>query len=95
METLPSCLYGKFSEWLESEGEWRNPACHVRRAGKSGLAYKEDMAEIPLTHGEITCLLKYTRGQGRQSIELVSVNRRIIWLSNSLVEDSIAREGHL
>src|SRR5258708_18368123 len=70
IQTLPSCLDGRFSEWLESAGEWRNPACHVRRAGRSGVAYKEEMAEIPLTHqqhaykhshGELACLLKYTR----------------------------------
>jgi len=31
IQTLPSCLNGNFSEWLPDLGEWRNPACHVRR----------------------------------------------------------------
>lgn len=47
-----SCISGQFSEWLPTAGEWRNPACHVRRAGRSGTAYKEDYACVPMTHGE-------------------------------------------
>jgi len=71
IQTLPSCIDGKsYSQWIPELGEWRNPACHVRRAGRSGTAYKELYAEIPLTneqhayqhqHGELACLLKYTR----------------------------------
>jgi hypothetical protein len=68
IQTLPSCISGKFSEWLPDLGEWRNPACHVRRAGRSGVAFKEAFACIPLTndehqyqhqHGELACLLRY------------------------------------
>jgi hypothetical protein len=70
IQTLPSCLDRGFSEWIMEIGEWRNPACHVRRAGESGIAYKAPYATIPLTHaqhayqhqhGELACLLKYTR----------------------------------
>jgi len=69
IQALPSRLDGTFSEWLESEGEWRNPGCHVRRAGKSGTAYKEPFAEIPMTQaqhdyqhrfGELGRLRKYS-----------------------------------
>ena len=71
IQTLPSCLDGKsFSEWLPDTGEWRNPACHVRRAGRSGIAFKEEYACIPMTHaqhdyqhryGELACLVKFMR----------------------------------
>jgi hypothetical protein len=71
IQTLPSCLDGQsFSEWIPELGEWRNPACHVRRAGRSGVAYKEPFAQLPMTnaqhayqhnHGELACLVKYTR----------------------------------
>lgn len=71
IQTLPSCLDGKsYAEWVEECGEWRNPACHVRRAGRSGVAYKEPFAQVPMSHdqhayqhrfGELACLLKYTR----------------------------------
>lgn len=65
VQRQPSAISGGFSEWLQDLGEWRNPACHVRRAGKSGIAYKEQYACIPLTHaehrtqhhsGELVCL---------------------------------------
>src|SRR5580704_12813172 len=71
IQTLPSCLDGRsFSEWISERGEWRNPACHVRRAGKSGMAYKAEFSCLPLTHkqhayqhefGELACLMKYSR----------------------------------
>src|ERR1035441_5160581 len=71
IQTFPSCIDGKsYSEWIPELGEWCNPACHVRRAGRSGTAYKEPFAEIPLTnaqhayqhdHGELACLVKFTR----------------------------------
>ncbi len=48
----PSAISGKFSEWLEDIGEWRNPACHVRRANQSGIAKKPEFSAIPLTHEE-------------------------------------------
>jgi hypothetical protein len=68
IQTLPSCISGKSSGWLPDVGEWRNSACHVRRAGRSGVAFKEKFACIPLTneehqyqhqHGELACLLRY------------------------------------
>jgi hypothetical protein len=71
IQTLPSCLDGKsFSEWLPDRGEWRNLACHVRRAGRSGIGFKEAFACLPMTdaqhryqhsHGELACLMKYSR----------------------------------
>ena len=71
VQTLPSALDGKsYSEFLEHLGEWRNPACHVRRAGESGTGYKAEFSAIPLTHdqhafqhqrGELACLVKYCR----------------------------------
>jgi hypothetical protein len=71
IQTLPSALDGKsFSEWLPELGEWRNPACHVRRAGESGTGYKAEFSVIPLTHiqhdyqhryGELACLAKFCR----------------------------------
>ncbi len=71
VQKLPSCLDGKsFSEWIPEIGEWRNPACHVRRAGRSGVAFKEEFACIPMTHdqhayqhnhGELACLMKFSK----------------------------------
>jgi hypothetical protein len=70
VQTLPSCLSGKFSEWLSDLGEWRNPACHVRRAATFGTGFRDvPFTSIPLTHeehayqhqyGELACLAKYT-----------------------------------
>jgi hypothetical protein len=70
IQTLPSCLDGRtFSEWVESIGAWRNLACHVRRAGRSGIAFKEEFACVPMSdpqhkyqhnHGELACLVKFT-----------------------------------
>jgi hypothetical protein len=70
IQTLPSALDGKsFSDWLPDLGEWRNLACHVRRAGRSGVGYKEEFACIPMSdkehkyqhqNGELACLLKFT-----------------------------------
>jgi len=71
IQTLPCCLDGRsYSEFLEHLGEWRNPACHVRRAGESGTGYKAEFCTIPLTHihhayqhqyGELACLAKFSR----------------------------------
>ncbi|WP_088257003.1 hypothetical protein [Fimbriiglobus ruber] len=72
VQKQPSCISARFSEWLDDIGEWRNPACHVRRAGKSGTAYKEPYACIPLTHeehriqhdrGEAACLNRFLGGE--------------------------------
>jgi hypothetical protein len=69
IQTLPSCIDGEsYSEWMGDIGEWRNPACHVRRAGESGTAYKADFVCVPMTNaqhheqtvkGELSCLLRY------------------------------------
>ena|ERR1700735_5016091 len=72
IQILPSCLDGKsFSEWVESEGAWRNPACHVRRARTFGTGFRNvPYTSIPLTHkqhayqhqhGELACLMKFSR----------------------------------
>lgn len=71
IQSLPSALDGRsFSEWLPEQGEWRNLACHVRRAGRSGIAFKEEFACLPMTdaqhryqhaHGELACLMKFSR----------------------------------
>jgi hypothetical protein len=70
IQTLPSCLDLTFSEWLPHLGEWRNLACHVRRAGRSGVAFKEEFACVPMSekqhsyqhqHGELACLRKFSR----------------------------------
>jgi hypothetical protein len=50
IQSQPSCLTGQFSEWTEKG--WRNPACHVRRAGESGTGHKAEYACIPMTHAE-------------------------------------------
>lgn len=50
IQTQPSCISGKFSEYVNGEG--RNPACHVRRSKRSGTGYKALYACIPLTHEE-------------------------------------------
>jgi len=62
----PSCLDGKFSEF--TNGEWRNLACHVRRASNAGTAYKPEFSCVPMTnaqhqyqhsHGELACILAF------------------------------------
>jgi hypothetical protein len=69
IQTLPSCLTCDFSEYLE-DGRKVCVAAHVRRAGESGLAYKAPFSCVPLrqdqhayqhNHGELACLLRFTR----------------------------------
>ena len=69
-----SCLSGKFSEWISELGEWRNPACHVRRAGDSGTGFKAPYACVPMTnpehayqhqHGELAVIQKYNPAVAR------------------------------
>jgi hypothetical protein len=69
IQTLPSCLSGTFSEYLE-DGRKLCVAAHVRRAGESGTAFKAPYSCVPMTqtehlyqhnHGELACLLKFTR----------------------------------
>ena len=66
VQSLPSVISGNYSEWVNGEG--KNPACHVRRASTSGIAYKPPYSAIPLTHeehalqhqkGEWHCLLRF------------------------------------
>jgi hypothetical protein len=68
IQTLPSCLSGHFSEYLD-DGRKLCLAAHVRRAGFSGVAYKALFSVVPLTqiehfyqhqNGELACLLKFT-----------------------------------
>ena len=72
IQTLPSCISGEFSEYLEN-GEGRNPACHVRRASTSGTGYKAEYSCVPLTQaehlvqhqkGEAACLNQFYGGVG-------------------------------
>lgn len=65
----PSCLSGKFSEYVDGEG--RNLACHVRRAATSGTGYKGEFSCVPMTNaehqwqhqkGEFSCLAKFLPG---------------------------------
>src|ERR1700723_609989 len=69
IQTLSSCITGRFSEYLE-DGRKLCVAAHVRRAGESGTAYKAPFSCVPMTqtehlyqhqHGELACLVKYTR----------------------------------
>jgi hypothetical protein len=69
IQTLPSCLTGTFSEYLD-DGRKLCVAAHVRRAGKSGVGFKAPYSVIPLTQlehlhqhqfGELSCLRKFTR----------------------------------
>jgi hypothetical protein len=71
IQTLASCLDGKsFSEWLPEQGEWRNIACHIRRAGPFGTAFKAEFSCVPMTFnqhmyqhqkGELACLRRFSR----------------------------------
>jgi hypothetical protein len=63
----PSCIDGSWSEVLES-GEGRCIACHVRRAGEAGTAFKPEYSAVPMTfdqhneqswHGESSCLNRF------------------------------------
>ncbi len=50
VQRQPSAVSGDFSEYVNGEG--RNIAAHVRRAGESGTGYKAEYACIPLTNDE-------------------------------------------
>lgn len=70
VQRQPSCISGQFSEYVNGEG--RNPACHVRRASRSGIAFKGELCCVPMTHaehayqhqhGEAACLRKFLGGE--------------------------------
>jgi len=42
-----SCLDGQYSEWDGTN--WRNIACHVRRAANSGTGFKPIFSAVPMT----------------------------------------------
>lgn len=50
IQRQPSCISGRYSEWVDGEG--RCEAAHVRRAGKSGTAFKSPYSCVPLTRQE-------------------------------------------
>jgi hypothetical protein len=69
IQTLPSCITGNFSEYLE-DGRKLCIGAHVRRAGFSGIGFKAPFSVVPLTqnehlyqhqHGELACLMKFSR----------------------------------
>lgn len=87
ISTLPSCVSGRFSQYLES-GEGRCIACHVRRASNSGTGYKPEFSAVPLTDeehkyqhsaGELSVILRY--GQGRTGILDCSVEGAKDWFN--------------
>ena len=47
----PSIVSGRFNE-ADAAGELRNVACHVRRAGPAGTAFKPLFAQVPMTDDE-------------------------------------------
>lgn len=60
VQRQPSCLSGRFSEYLE-DGTGRCIAAHVRRARDSGTAFKAEYSCVPLTHAEH--LLQHQHGE--------------------------------
>ena len=60
IQRQPSCISGRFSEYLET-AEGRCVAAHIRRAGKSGTGYKGEYACVPMTQPEH--LLQHHQGE--------------------------------
>jgi hypothetical protein len=50
VQKQPSCVSGKFSEYVNGEG--RCLAAHVRRSRDSGTAFKAEYSCVPLTREE-------------------------------------------
>lgn len=50
IRTLPSCISGTFSEYVNGEG--RSIAAHIRRAKSSGIGMKPEYSCVPLTDAE-------------------------------------------
>lgn len=77
----PSCVSGRFSEYLEN-GEGRCIAAHVRRAGESGIAHKGEYACVPLTHAEH--LLQHQKGEsalgGKDFFDQQRVRYLMLWI---------------
>lgn len=91
ISTLPSCISGRFSQYLET-GEGRNIACHVRRASNSGTGYKPEFSCVPMTDeehqyqhksGELGVILRF--GQGRSGIVDCSVEGAKDWFDRKVV----------
>jgi hypothetical protein len=60
VQRQPSCISGRFSEFLEN-GEGRCVAAHVRRAGESGTGFKGEFAVVPMTQAEH--LIQHQKGE--------------------------------
>lgn len=87
IRTLPSCISGGYSEQVN--GQWRNPACHVRRANTFGTGYKARFSAIPCTHlehhaqtvyGEMECLIRHHP----DGIDIVRKMGAKSWFDNQL-----------
>jgi hypothetical protein len=97
VQRRPSCISGRFSEWLPDLGEGRCIAAHVRRARNSGTAFKPEYACVPLTkaehdfqhdHGEAACLNRFlglatfTRNEGTDWFDRQRVRYLKLWLAS-------------
>lgn len=83
IQRQPSCISGRFSEYLEI-GEGRSIACHVRRAGESGTAYKSEYSCVPMTHAEH--LLQHQKGEtvfgGKDFFDQQRLRYLLLWLES-------------
>lgn len=83
VQRQPSCISGRFSEFLES-GEGRCIAAHIRRAKDSGTGYKAEYACVPLTHDEH--LLQHQKGEsvfgGKEFFDQQRLRYLKLWIAS-------------
>jgi hypothetical protein len=79
----PSCISGRFSEYLEN-GEGRCVAAHVRRAGESGTGFKAEFACLPMTQAEH--LLQHQKGEivfgGKEFFDEQRIRYLLLWIES-------------
>lgn len=74
LTTIPCCVCGKFSEWLNGIG--KSIACHVRRSNNSGVAYKPLYSAVPMCH---TCHTKqHQQGESSLGVDFVELSKQYL-----------------
>ncbi|OWK42044.1 hypothetical protein [Fimbriiglobus ruber] len=83
IQRQPSCISGRFSEFLET-GEGRCVAAHIRRAGESGTGFKGEYACVPMTQSEH--LLQHQHGEsyfgGKEFFDAQRVRYLGMWVDS-------------
>jgi len=83
IQRQPSCISGRFSEYLEN-GDGRCVAAHVRRAGESGTGFKGEYSCVPMLQSEH--LLQHAKGEsvfgGKEFFDQQRLHYLMLWIDS-------------